>query len=103
MQVTVALKQLKAAYRLLRATSKDPANDAQLLAELRHLIASYEAEVCTFFPSNTQPRSISYWQEYFRLKPSSFGKEARARLRYAQDTKVSFSVSAELAKRLDKR
>lgn len=103
MELTVELKQLKDAYRLLRCTAKHPAKDAQLLAELRHLIASYEAEVCTFFEHDKQPRPVSYWQEYFRLRPSAFGKEQRARLKYAQQTKVSFSVSAELAKLLDKR
>lgn len=65
----------------------------EAIVELKHMLNSYEHEVCTVLPFNAQSRPLAYWKEIYRINRTRMGKLAQERMAYAKQTKVDFTVS----------
>jgi hypothetical protein len=101
--VIVTLPTLRRAQRRLKPHSDrlDALKQtARLRAELRVLTLTYLNEVCSVVMPGGGSHSLLFWQEFFKLEPWNRTEGVRTKLAYASETKVEFSVSAELAELL---
>lgn len=64
--------------------------------ELQHMLHTYEMEVCTVLPGTATSHSLAYWRELYALNHRKMRPPARARIRYAKQTKVAFEPSAQV-------
>ena len=78
--------------RAYKTHDRDP-RMLEAIVDLKHMLSTYEIEVCTVLPGNDQSRSIAHWKTLYRLSKTRMGKATQERMAYAKHTKVEFDAS----------